>query len=99
MRPVGADDGVVVTQMGAHPDGDRLLAGGQMHLSRHRSARDVERETVLDVGRELALEIDVHHPLLEVTDDEHRLVHPQELIFVRVHGVDPPSRSQLTRFR
>ena len=86
MRPVGADDGVVVAQVGAHPDRDRLLSGGQVHLARHRPAGDVERESVLDVRRQLALEIDVHHPLLEVADDEHRLVHPEELIFVRVHG-------------
>ena len=88
VRPVRADDRVVVAQMSAHPHCNRLLAGRQMHLTGHRSAGNVEGESLLDVGRKLALEVDIDHPLLEVADDEHGLVHPEEPIRLRVHGTN-----------
>ena len=85
VRPVRADHGVLLLEVRADAHRHRLLAGGQVHLARHRPGADVKRQALLDVGRQLALQIDIGHGLLVVPDLHHLLVHPEQSVFVRLH--------------
>src|ERR1700682_6794890 len=60
----------------------------------HWSTADVEGKALLDIGRQLALEIDGDHRLLKLADHQHCLVHPEQLIGTRLHR--PTSRAALS---
>jgi hypothetical protein len=89
VRPVGADHGVLRSQVRADADGDRLLAGREVHLAGHRARGDVEGQPRLDVRRQLAFQIDLRQRLLVAADQQHRLVHPQQAFGRGFHARAP----------
>ncbi|MPM93432.1 hypothetical protein SDC9_140569 [bioreactor metagenome] len=88
---VSPDHGVVAAQVGAYPDGHRFLAGSQVHFAGHRTGADVESQSLLDLWRELGLEIDLGHGLLVLPDLDHFFVHPQQLFSCRLHRCNASS--------
>jgi hypothetical protein len=83
--PVCTHNRVVLVQMSTNTNRNRLLAGGEVHLTGHGATTNVEGKAFLDMGRQLALQIDLCHRLLVQADQGHGFVHPEQLVASRLH--------------
>src|SRR5699024_8272114 len=94
VRSMRCRDGVAAAKVRADTGRDRLLTGGQVHLSRNQALADVE-------ARPLVRVVLAKDRFLEGADQHHRAVEPEPYLRIECaggarldcHGASPPVAS------